>query len=103
MPDDVFQTVQDAMRRNSRHSRTLHPHPEREHLLKGLIHCAHCHMPMWAQTFVSGRRYCREQRGSKGAGYCAGRSGSMFCEVPDRQMGKIMSAIRPSARNVQAG
>ena len=36
--DDVFQTVQDAMRRNSGHSRTLHPHPEREYLLKGLIH-----------------------------------------------------------------
>ena len=91
--DDVFQTVQDAMRRNSGRSRTLHPHPEREYLLKGLIHCAHCRMPMWAQTFVNGRRYYREQRGSRGAGYCVCRSGSMFCEVPDRQMGKIISAI----------
>ena len=91
--DDVFQTVRDAMRRNSGRSRTLHPHPKREYLLKGLIHCAHCRMPMWAQTFVNGRRYYREQRGSRGAGYCVGRSGSMFCEVPDQQMGEIISAI----------
>ena len=91
--DDVFQTVQDAMRRNSGRSRTLHPRPEREYLLKGIIHCAHCRMPMWAQTFVNGRRYYREQRGSRGAGYCVGRSGSMFCEVPDEQMGVIISAI----------
>ena len=90
---EVFRTVQDATRRNSGRSRTLHPRPEREYLLKGLIHCAHCRMPMWAQTFVNGRRYYREQRGSRGAGYCVGRSGSMFCEIPDQQMGEIISAI----------
>ena len=91
--DDLFQTVQEAMRRNSGRSRTLHARPEREYLLKGLIHCAHCRMPMWAQTFVNGRRYYREQRGSRGAGCCVGRSGSMFCEIPDEQMGKIISAV----------
>ena len=91
--DDVFQTVQDAMRRNSGRSRTLHSHPQREYLLKGLVHCAHCRMPMWSQTFVNGRRYYREQRGSRGVGYCVGRSGSMFCEIPDEQMGNIISAI----------
>ena len=89
----IFQTVQDAMRRNSGRSRTLHTRPERQYLLKGLIHCVHCRMPMWAQTFKNGRRYYREQRGSRGAGYCVGRSGSMFCEVPDEQMGSIISAI----------
>jgi len=31
----------------------------REYLLKGLIRCAHCLMPMWAQTYKSGRRYYR--------------------------------------------
>ena len=91
--DDVFQTVQGAMKRNSGRSRTLHPRPEREYLLKGLIQCAHCRMPMWAQTFVNGRRYYREQRGSRGAGYCVGRSGSMACDVPDSQIGEIISAI----------
>ena len=81
------------MKRNSGRSETLQPRPEREYLLKGLIHCAHCRMPMWAQTFKNGRRYYREQRGSRGAGYCVGRSGSMPCDVPDEQMGSIISAI----------
>ena len=48
---------------------------------------------MWAQTFVNGRRYYREQKGSRGAGYCVGRSGSMPCHIPDQQMGEIISAI----------
>ena len=91
--EEVFQTVQDAMKRNSGRSRTLHTRPEREYLLKGLIYCAYCRMPMWAQTFGNGRRYYREQRGSRGAGYCVGRSGSMFCDIPDEQMGNIISAI----------
>ena len=50
-------------------------------------------MPMWAQTYNNGHRYYREQYGSRGAGYCVGRSGSMPCHVPDDQMGKIVSAI----------
>ena len=48
---------------------------------------------MWAQTFVNGKRYYREQKGSRGAGYCVGRSGSMLCEAPDEQIGDIVSAI----------
>ena len=91
--EDVYQTVQGAMRRNSGRSRTLQQRPQREYLLKGLIQCAHCRMPMWAQTFKNGRRYYREQKGSRGAGYCVGRSGSMPGEVPDEQMGRIISAI----------
>ena len=90
---ELFDTVQAALRRNSGRSETLHPRPEREYLLKGLIRCAHCLMPMWAQTYNNGHRYYREQYGSRGAGYCVGRSGSMPCHVPDDQMGKIVSAI----------
>ena len=87
------QAVQQTMTRNSGRSSTLHPNPQREYLLKGLIQCAHCRMPMWAQTFKNGHRYYREQRGSRGAGYCVGRSGSMPCQLPDEQMGQIISAI----------
>ena len=90
---EVFDAVQTAMKRNSGRSRTLNPRPEREYLLKGLIRCAHCLMPMWAQTYNNGHRYYREQYGSRGAGYCVGRSGSMPCHVPDDHMGKIVSAI----------
>ena len=91
--DELFQNVQQTMKRNSGRSSTLHPNPQREYLLKGLIRCADCGLALWAQTFKNGHRYYREQRGSRGAGYCVGRSGSMPCQIPDEQMGQIISAI----------
>ena len=91
--EELFEVVQSTLKRNSGRSETLHSRPEREYLLKGLIRCAHCLMPMWAQTYTNGRRYYREQYGSRGAGDCVGRSGSMPCQVPDDQIGKIVSAI----------
>jgi site-specific DNA recombinase len=39
---------------------TLQQHPERAYLLKGLLRCAYCGMPMWAQTYKSGNPYYRE-------------------------------------------
>jgi DNA invertase Pin-like site-specific DNA recombinase len=91
--ESLFQTVQAALKKNSGRSETLKLHPDREYLLKGLIRCGHCGYPMWAQTYKNGRRYYREQYGSRGAGYCVGRSGSLPCDIPDEQMGKIISAI----------
>ncbi len=85
--------VQATMKKNSGRSETLHTRPEREYLLKGIIKCAYCLMPMWAQTYNSGKRYYREHRGSRGAGNCVNSSGSITCEVPDEQVGKIMGAI----------
>jgi len=52
--ESVFDLVQDTMKRNSGRSETLHPRPEREYLLKGIIRYAYCGMPMWAQTYKSG-------------------------------------------------
>jgi len=91
--EELFQTVQSAMKRNSGRSSTLSPHPEREYLLKGLIRCAHCLLPMWAQTYKNGNPYYREHRGSRGAGYCVDRSSSIPCDVPDNQVGRIVQAI----------
>ena len=71
----------------------MNPRPQREYLLKGLIRCAYCLMPMWAQTYKNGRRYYREHRGSRGAGACVNSSGSISCDVPDRQMDQLMEAI----------
>ena len=48
---------------------------------------------MWAQTYYNGNRYYREQKGTRGAGYCVGRSRSMPCRVPDEQIGRIVSAM----------
>src|SRR5918996_1671366 len=89
----LFQTVQGALKKNSGRSETMKLHPQREYLLKGLIRCAHCGYPMWAQTYKNGHRYYREQYGSRGAGYCVAKSGSMPCDVPDNQMGRIITAI----------
>ena len=91
--EELFNAVQSGVKGNSGRSETLHPRPEREYLLKGLIRCAHCLMPMWAQTYANGHRYYREQHGSRGAGYCVGKSGSIPCHIPDDQMGRIVEAI----------
>ena len=48
---------------------------------------------MWAQTYTNGRRYYREQKGSRGSGYCVGKSRSLPCWVPDEQVAQIVGAI----------
>jgi len=65
---DLFHSVQAALKRNSGRSMTLDPRPEREYLLKGLIRCAHCGLPIWAQTYYNGNRYYRSRRGPGGPG-----------------------------------
>ncbi len=42
---DVFEVVQATLQKNSGRSETLHPRPEREYLLGGIIRCAYCGMP----------------------------------------------------------
>ncbi len=91
--EELFQSVQAILKRNSGRSETLQSRPAREYLLKGLIRCAYCMMPMWAQTYKNGRRYYREHFASRGGGNCVNRSGSIPCAIPDDQMGRIMSAI----------
>jgi len=81
------------MRANSGRSQTLDPRPERQYLLKGIIRCAHCLMPMWAQTYNSGRRSYREHRGSRGHTVCPATGCSKRCEVADKQIGDLVEAI----------
>ena len=90
----LFDVVQDKLRQNSGRSRTLNPRPERQYLLKGIIRCAHCLMPMWAQTYKNGGRYYREHRGSRGHAICPAHGGSIPCAVADEQIGKIVEAIK---------
>ena len=90
---EVFDAVQVALRRNSGRSETLHPRPEREYLLKGLIRCAHCLMPLWAQTLKSGSRLYREQARSRSHMVCPADGKSIPCDTPDAQIGRILSAI----------
>ncbi|HZA25834.1 MAG TPA: recombinase family protein, partial [Dehalococcoidia bacterium] len=95
---EIFDLVETTLRKNSGRSRTLTPHPEREYLLKGLIRCAYCLMPMWSQTYKSGQRYYREHRASRSLADCPSAGGAITCHISDEQMGRIVSAIELGPR-----
>ncbi|MFH1560875.1 MAG: recombinase family protein [Chloroflexota bacterium] len=60
---EVFEQVQAIMKRNSGRTKSLHSRPQRKYLLKGLIRCAYCGLPMWAQTYNSGASFITESIG----------------------------------------
>ena len=93
VPWDMFEQVQALMKRNSGRSRTFESRPERDYLLKGIIRCAQCEMPMWSQTYKNGHRYYREHRGSRGIGACVNSGGSVRCETVDEQMRSLIGAL----------
>ena len=90
---NLFEQVQANLRRNSGRSTTLTARPAREYLLKGLVRCAQCGMPMWAQTYQNGRQYYREHRGSRGEGACVNAGGAVRCEVVDEQVGRLIESL----------
>ena len=96
--DDIFETVQTTLKKNSGRSETFKIRPEREYLLKGIIRCAHCGMPMWAQTYYSGQRYYREHKNSRSHGICPSAGGSISCHVIDEQVKKLVGAIELGPR-----
>ncbi len=90
---ELFNTVQGLTKTNCGRSETLSPHPEREYLLKGLVRCAYCGMPMWAQTYYSGRAYYREHKATRSIKECPGHGGSITCSIIDDQVRSLVSAI----------
>jgi hypothetical protein len=48
---------------------------------------------MWSQTYKSGRRFYREHRASRSLEDCPYAGGAIKCNLPDEQMGQIISAI----------
>jgi len=90
---EVFDLVQATLKKNSGRSETLAARPEREYLLKGIIRCAYCGMPMWAQTYKHGGRYYREHTGSRSHAVCEAAGGSITCDVADEQVGRLIEAI----------
>ncbi len=96
--EELLEKVQITMKRNSGRSETLHPRPERQYLLKGLIRCAYCGMPMWAQTYKNGHRYYREHTGSRSHAICPAAGGSIPCHVADEQVGAVVGAIELGPR-----
>ena len=90
---DLFDTVQSTLKKNSGRSKTLATRPEREYLLKGLVKCAYCGMPMWAQTYYSGKSYYREHRATRSIAECPAHGGAISCHIIDDQMIELVSAI----------
>ena len=95
---EVFDLAQDALHKNNGRSRTLAPQPARQYLLKGIVRCAYCLMPMWAQTYYSGWRYYREHRNSRSHGPCPAVSGSILYNVADEQASRLVTAIELGPR-----
>ena len=92
----AFDLVQIALRKNNGRSTTLASQPARQYLLKGIIRCAYCTMPMWAQTYGSGNRYYREHRNSRSHGPCPAVSGSIPCELAYKQVSRLVDAVELS-------
>ena len=90
---DLFDNVQDVLRKNNGHSRTFSYSSPRQYLLQGIVRCAYCLMPMWAQTYNNGRRYYREHRASRTHGLCPAAGGSISCDIADDQVSKLVGAI----------
>ncbi len=74
-------------------SQSLDPRPESDYLLKGIVRCAHCLMPMSAHPYPSGGRSYPEHRGSRGNAICPASGGSIRCDVADEQIGSLVEAI----------
>ena len=89
---DIFETVQTTLKKNSGRSETLSIKPERQYLLKGLVRCAYCGLPMSSQTHKSGTSYYREHEGSRSSGTCSG-VGTVACHTIDDQMKELIAAI----------
>ncbi len=96
--EELFEVVQNTLKKNSGRSKTLQPHPERFYLLKGIVRCAYCGMPMWAQTYKNGQRYYREHIKSRSIADCPAGGGSIPCHVIDEQVKKLVSAIELGPR-----
>ena len=89
---DIFETVQTTLKKNSGRSETLSIKPKRQYLLKGIVRCAYCGLPMSSQTYNSGSSYYREHKTSRSSGACM-EGGSVTCPNIDNQIDKLVCAI----------
>lgn len=91
--EELFESVQLALSKNSGRSATTGKRQTRTYLLKGLARCTDCGMNLWAQTYRNGQRYYREQRASRSHGLCPSQGGSIRCELPDEKVNEIFSSL----------
>ena len=90
---ELFDAVQMTLKKNSGRSETLNTNPENQYLLKGIIRCAYCGMPMSSQTYKSGNPYYREHKDSRSIEICPTHGGSIPCYIADDQVSRLVEAI----------
>jgi site-specific DNA recombinase len=90
--EEIFEIVQTTLKKNSGRSETLTIRPQRQYLLKGIIRCAYCGLPMSSQTYYSGNAYYREQNTSRSNGLCSDGA-AISCRIIDEQMETLVSDI----------
>jgi site-specific DNA recombinase len=90
--EDVFDMVQKTLKKNCGRSETLAIKAQRQYLLKGIIRCAYCGLPMSSQTYNSGNAYYREHNTSRSNGLCS-RGAAITCRIIDDQIDELVSGI----------
>ena len=90
----VYDTVQATLKKNSGRAHNAKGGPHREYLMRGLVRCAHCDLPLWAQTLYSGNAFYREETQSRSTTEkCPAEGKTIKCYIPDEQIGKIIGAL----------
>ena len=90
---EVFEAVQLLLNKNSGRVNGITTTSGRFYLLKGLVRCAYCGLPMWSQSFKGGRAFYREHRASRSLAECPAHGGSINCKAIDAQVITLVSAI----------
>ena len=77
----------------------------RKYLLKGLVRCVWCGLPVWGETLWHGKSYYRERKMTRSEGGCQNEGKMARTELLDTQMGQLMGSIKldPSWERRAAG
>ena len=91
----LFDTVQKQLKKSRAQRHTSGP-TYRTYLLKGLLKCVWCGLPVWCET-LHGQGYYRERKGTRSEGGCPNEGKTVRTEVLDEQVGRIVESIKLDA------
>jgi DNA invertase Pin-like site-specific DNA recombinase len=66
----------------------------RKYLLKGLIRCVWCGLPVWGETLWHGQSYYRERKMTRSEGGCKNEGKTVRTELLDAQMAQVIQRIQ---------
>ena len=89
----LFDKVQRELKK-SRAQRHTNAPSYRTYLLKDLLRCVWCGLPVWGETLWHGRSYYRERKGTRSHRSCANEGKMVRAEVLDDQVTKIVESIK---------